>query len=164
MGSIDWEEIDKVLRRHESYILTDEERTRIQEEEQSAYESNLPGIVELIKAFEEKLQERGFDTTLTASDKGLEFTYSKKGYYGPAGFQTAFHVDGPLVTACLNPAGLPGSFIQKNDLDENFEIGTGFVLAEFEGFLKNNLLDLLNPINLITTEEKRDRLRALQGH
>lgn len=157
-----WEKVEEKIRQQETYILTGEERKSIAEAEQRAYEEHVETIRQIIEEFEERLKERGFSTSLHLNTNGFKFTYSKTGYYGPAGFRTDFHVDGPLVLAQLNPAGDPNAFITNNDLDMNFEIGTNFDADKFKDFLKANLINFLGPRNLITTEERRERLRAIQ--
>ena len=157
-----WESIDTLLKLQETFILTEDERKKIHEDEQQFFEANLEEIRIIVEDFQKNLNERGFKTNLKLDNQGFLFTYNKIGYYGPAGFKTNFHIDGPLVLAQLIPQGNPNSFVTQNDLDKNFEIGSGFDSEKFKSFLKGNLDNFLDPANLITTEERREQLRTLQ--
>lgn len=157
-----WQDIESRISIQERFILTEDERKKIHKDEQQAFESNLEIIREIMNEFQKNLTDRDFSITETKLKKdGFIFKYTKVGYYGPAGFRTDFHLDGPLVLSQLIPQGDQNTFIRHNDLDKNFEVGTGFNIEKFKRFLENNLNTFLDPANLITTEERREQLRAL---
>ncbi|MBW2741401.1 MAG: hypothetical protein JRE64_21735 [Deltaproteobacteria bacterium] len=160
-----WQDIEHRISTQETFILTEDERKKIHKDEQQAFESNLEILNEIMNEFQKNLTDRGFSITETRLEKnGFIFKYVKVGYYGPAGFRTDFHLDGPLVLSQLTPQGDPNTFITYNDLDKNFEIGRGFNIEKFKRFLEKNLNTFLDPANLITTEERREQLRALQNN
>lgn len=154
-----WNSVDQRLELQRNYILTDEERWRILDEEVEAYKVNLPVIQRIMNDHKAQLERRGFTTELQCDEKAILFRYNKNGYYGPGGFRSDQHIDGPLVMSELNPAGNPNSFIRDNDIDKNTEVGTGFDSDAFKHFVRNNLDMFLNPNNLITTEVRREQLR-----
>jgi hypothetical protein len=159
-----WQTIDHRLETQETFILTDDERKKIHEDEQQAFESQLEVFRKIIEEFQKNLSDRGFYTEIQLSKDGFQFKYNKAGYYGPAGFRTDFHIDGPLVLSQLIPQGDSNTFVTFNDLDKNFEVGRVFDSEEFKNFLIKNLDNFLDPANLITTEERREQLRALQNN
>lgn len=159
-----WKHVDQIIAQQQQYILSNEERQKIQEEEQKAYEANLQSIQEISEEFASCLSARGFTTKVQITQQGFLFTYAKSGYYGPTGFKSNFHIDGPLVLALLPPGNKFEEFITDNDVDKNFELGSGYTPEKYKAFLQQHLLSFLNPNYLVTTEERRELLRTLQTH
>ena len=162
MGNEYWKSVDSRLELQERYVLTDAERQQIHEQEVEAYKANVSEMQRIMNAHREELDKRGFDTKLQCNDDGLHFRYSRPGYYGPGGFRSDAHIDGPLVLSELHPAGDPNTYIRDNDIEKNIEVGTGFDPEKFSLFVRNNLDKFLDPGNLITTEARRDQIRATQ--
>lgn len=158
-----WKSVENRIQQQERFILTDDERQKIQEQERKAYETNIDSIRTIIVDFQHKLIERSFDTNLKLDSSGFMFRYSKVGYFGPAGFKAQLHIDGPLVLARLKPAGSASNYVVDNKLINNCEIGSGYDPIKFRLFLRQNLDNFLDPTNLISTKERRVMLETLQA-
>ena len=157
-----WDSVDRRLGLQERYVLTDAERQQIHEKEVEAYKANLAEMQRIMNSHRGELDKRGFHTELQCNEDGLLFRYSRQGYYGPGGFRSDPHIDGPLVLSELNPAGDPNTYIRDNDIEKNAEVGTGFDPELFEQFVRRNLDRFLEPGNLIITDSRRDQIRAAQ--
>jgi len=151
---IDWTDVDRILKVASVFILTDEERESFALVEQSAYDSNIPRIQEILKEHEGNLKTRGFWTELQIENKGLRFRYSYPGFYGPGGFSSQFHVSGPLVLGKINPKGDPIASFYPNNLDENTFLGDNFDELAFNEFIADDLMNYLAPKNQILSKEQ----------
>ena len=156
-----WNSVDQRLELQRNYILTDEERRRILDKEVEAYKEHLPELQRIMYEHKDQLECRGFTTELQCDEGAVLFRYNKPGYYGPGGFRSDQHTDGPLVLSQLHPAGDPNFYVFDNDIDKNTEVGTGFDSGRFQQFVHNNLDTFLTPNNLITTEARREQLRLV---
>lgn len=158
---IGWEKIEGIVKASEDFILTDDEQKLIKIEEQTAYEKNLPDIISALNLAENQLKKLGFWVESSAKMRGLRFRFSLRGYYGPGGFSTHYHVSGPLVLGVINPAGDQYASFYPNDIDKCFLMGLDFDKSAFENFLIQQVEKYLQPENLITSKEQYDRFRAL---
>jgi hypothetical protein len=159
----DWKEVDRILSIASPFILTEEERERVARIEQSAYESNLPRIREMLETHQSELQQRQFWTELQAGQNGLRFRYSRLGFYGPGGFSSQLHVAGPLVLGTIHPKGDAVASFYPNNIDENTFIGERFDDVAFARFIADNLMNYLVPENQILSMEHYQWIRALLG-
>ncbi|WP_343607722.1 hypothetical protein [Chryseobacterium oranimense] len=89
----------------------------------------------------------------------LSLRFSKRGYYGPGGFGSQFHIAGPLVLGTINPAGDPLVPYCKNNLDDNTQIGSNFDKNKFIEFVKKTIMDFTSASNLIISKEQYENLR-----
>jgi hypothetical protein len=158
---IDWNDIDRRLEIARAFVLTDEERKEVAEREQTAFDSNLPKIRDVLQAHEQELGHRGFWTELQADATGLRFRYSLLGFYGPGGFSSQFHVGGPLVLGTINPRGDAIASFYDNDLEKNVFIGERFDEIAFAAFVRDNLLAYLAPENQILSAENYQWMKEL---
>lgn len=156
-----WERIKHLVTASKDFILTNEERQLISEDEQQAFESNIPEINEILGNAEVKLKELGFWVENNISKEGMRFRFSLHGYYGPGGFSTQYHISGPLVLGLIEPTGDASRSFYPNDIDQCFLVGLDFNKAAFEQFVLQQVEIYLQPENLITSKEQYDRFRAL---
>ena len=154
-----WSEIDKTLELHSEYILSDEQRKLIADEEQKSYEKNIEIIEQITTEFDNELKKRNFWTELIINKEGFRYRYSYKGYYGPGGFSSQFHIAGPLVLGLINPAKDALASFYKNNLEENIQIGCNFDANEFRNFIEKTILSYVSTNNLIISKEQYDNLR-----
>ena len=158
-----WDNLDKVVKRHDEHILSDEQRRLIADEEQKAYESNIEKIKEVIEEVEKGLKVRGFWTEVYIDKRGFRFRFNKSGYYGPGGFSSQYHIGGPLVLGVINPAGDALASYYKNNLEDNIQIGCNFDKIEFTKFVKKVITDFTSPNNLIISKDQYDYLRNFKA-
>ncbi|BER96749.1 hypothetical protein ACT5DV_003598 [Vibrio cholerae] len=156
-----WENIEKLVLASKDFILTEEERQLIVKEEQQAYVTNMPAIIEVLNMAQLKLKALGFWVENNVTEQGTRFRFSLQGYYGPGGFSTQFHISGPLVLGLINPAGDELASFYPNDIDQCFLMGLDFDKTKFEQFVLKQIENYLQPENLITSKEQYDRFRAL---
>ncbi|WP_279624103.1 hypothetical protein [Aeromonas veronii] len=156
-----WNNIEKLVLASKDFILTEEERQLIVKEEQQAYVTNTPAIIEVLNMAELKLKALGFLVENNVTEQGARFRFSLQGYYGPGGFSTQFHISGPLVLGLINPAGNELASFYPNDIDQCFLMGLDFDKTKFEQFILKQVENYLQPENLITSKEQHDRFRAL---
>ncbi|TXX99440.1 hypothetical protein [Vibrio mimicus] len=156
-----WNNIEKLVLASKDFILTEEERQLIVKEEQQAYVTNMPEIIEVLNMAELKLKALGFWVENNVTEQGARFRFSLQGYYGPGGFSTQFHISGPLVLGLINPAGNELASFYPNDIDQCFLMGLDFDKTKFEQFVLKQIENYLQPENLITSKEQYDRFRAL---
>ncbi|EKO3417837.1 hypothetical protein ACRJBZ_000221 [Vibrio fluvialis] len=156
-----WNNIEKLVLASKDFILTEEERQLIVKEEQQAYVTNMPAIIEVLNMAELKLKALGFWVENNVTEQGTRFRFSLQGYYGPGGFSTLFHISGPLVLGLINPAGNELASFYPNDIDQCFLMGLDFDKTKFEQFVLKQIENYLQPENLITSKEQYDRFRAL---
>ena len=154
-----WDKVDKTVERHREYILSDTQRQLIADEEQKAFEKNLDDIKEVISEFESGLKERLFWTELQIDTKGFRFRFNIRGYYGPGGFSSQYHMAGPLVLGVIDPAGDEFASYYNNKLENNVQIGCNFDKAEFIKFVEKIISDFISPNNLIVSKEQYEYLR-----
>ncbi|EGR4126244.1 TPA: hypothetical protein RI762_003597 [Vibrio cholerae] len=156
-----WKNIEKLVLASKDFILTEEERQLIVKEEQQAYVTNMPAIIEVLNMAQLKLKALGFWVENSVTEQGTRFRFSLQGYYGPGGFSTQFHISGPLVLGLINPAGDELASFYPNDIDQCFLMGLDFDKTKFEQFVLKQIENYLQPENLITSKEQYDRFRAL---
>jgi len=156
-----WNNIEKLVLASKDFILTEEERQLIVKEEQQAYVTNMPAIIEVLNMAELKLKALGFWVENNVTEQGARFRFSLQGYYGPGGFSTQFHISGPLVLGLINPAGNELASFYPNDIDQCFLMGLDFDKTKFEQFVLKQIENYLQPENLITSKEQYDRFRSL---
>ncbi|CSC38179.1 Uncharacterised protein [Vibrio cholerae] len=156
-----WKNIEKLVLASKDFILTEEERQLIVKEEQQAYVTNMPAIIEVLNMAQLKLKALGFWVENNVTEQGTRFRFSLQGYYGPGGFSTQFHISGPLVLGLINPAGDQLASFYPNDIDQCFLMGLDFDKTKFEQFVLKQIENYLQPENLITSKEQYDRFRAL---
>ncbi|EGR0495364.1 TPA: hypothetical protein ACMDTO_003673 [Vibrio cholerae] len=156
-----WKNIEKLVLASKDFILTEEERQLIVKEEQQAYVTNMPAIIEVLNMAQLKLKALGFWVENNVTEQGTRFRFSLQGYYGPGGFSTQFHISGPLVLGLINPAGDELASFYPNDIDQCFLMGLDFDKTKFEQFVLKQIENYLQPENLITSKEQYDRFRAL---
>ncbi|PJJ09155.1 hypothetical protein CLU83_2484 [Flavobacterium sp. 1] len=159
-----WKQIDDTISIHDEYILSKEQRKHIATEEQNAYEKNIDSIKEIIEQFESELKARGFWTELQIDTKGFRFRFSLKGYYGPGGFSSQYHISGPLVLGIINTFGDSIRSFCKNRLEDNIEIGCNFDKNKFIEFTQKVLSDYVSPNNLIISKEQYEYLRNFNSN
>ncbi|EDL51363.1 hypothetical protein VSAK1_25390 [Vibrio mediterranei AK1] len=156
-----WKNIEELVLASKDFILTEEERQLIVKEEQQAYVTNVPEVIEVLNMAELKLKALGFWVENNVTEQGARFRFSLQGYYGPGGFSTQFHISGPLVLGLINPGGNELASFYPNDIDQCFLMGLDFDKARFEQFVLKQIENYLQPENLITSKEQYDRFRAL---
>lgn len=156
-----WKNIEKLVLASKDFILTEGERQLIVKEEQQAYVTNMPAIIEVLNMAQLKLKALGFWVENNVTEQGTRFRFSLQGYYGPGGFSTQFHISGPLVLGLINPAGDELASFYPNDIDQCFLMGLDFDKTKFEQFVLKQIENYLQPENLITSKEQYDRFRAL---
>lgn len=156
-----WKNIEKLVLASKDFILTEEERQLIVKEEQQAYVTNMPAIIEVLNMAQLKLKALGFWVENNVTEQRTRFRFSLQGYYGPGGFSTQFHISGPLVLGLINPAGDELASFYPNDIDQCFLMGLDFDKTKFEQFVLKQIENYLQPENLITSKEQYDRFRAL---
>ncbi|EMK6583439.1 hypothetical protein V9K46_004320 [Vibrio parahaemolyticus] len=156
-----WKNIEELVLASKDFILTEEERQLIVKEEQQAYVTNVPEVIEVLNMAELKLKALGFWVENNVTEQGARFRFLLQGYYGPGGFSTQFHISGPLVLGLINPAGNELASFYPNDIDQCFLMGLDFDKAKFEQFVLEQIENYLQPENLITSKEQYDRFRAL---
>ncbi|MBA3004548.1 MAG: hypothetical protein FP813_11975 [Desulfurivibrio sp.] len=68
-----WQAVDHRLEIQETFILTEDERKQIFDDEQQAFESHLEVFKEIIEGFQKNLSDRGFSTEIQLTKNGFQF-------------------------------------------------------------------------------------------
>jgi hypothetical protein len=156
-----WKEIDLVVNANREFILTEEEVKRMAKKEQENYEINLESIEEVLEGIRSELELRGFWVEEKISAKGLRFSFSLRGYYGPGGVSSQFHIAGPLVLGVIDPKGDESHSFYHNDIDECQQLGAYYDKNKFTLYIQKVIRDYLSPDNLIISREQYYRFRDL---
>lgn len=156
-----WEEIDRIVQASREFMLTEEEAKLMVKEEQESYKTNLESIEKVLEKFKSELESRGFWVEKDASADGLRFRFSLRGYYGPGGVSSQFHIAGPLVLGVIAPKGDAFQSFYSNNIDECQQLGADYDQNKFELYIQKVIKDFLSPHNLIVSREQYDRFRDL---
>ena len=156
-----WEEIDRVVNASREFMLTEEEVKLMAKEEQQSYEANLESIEKTLENIRSELESRGFWVEKSVSASGLRFRFSLRGYYGPGGVSSQFHIAGPLVSGVINPKSDAFQSFYNNNIDECQQLGADYDENQFESYIQKVIKDYLSPHNLIVSQEQYDRFRDL---
>ena len=156
-----WKEIDRVVNVNREFILTEEEAKLMAKKEQQNYETNLESIEEVLESIRSELESRGFWVEKKISAKGLRFSFSLRGYYGPGGVSSQLHIAGPLVLGVINPKGDEFKSFYHNDIGECQQLGAYYDQNKFTLYIQKVIRDYLSPGNLIVSREQYNRFRDL---
>ncbi len=156
-----WKEIELLVDASKGYVLTDKEREMIASAEQEAFSDNFDSIKKVVDSIEDRLKKLNFWVENHLSKEGLRFRFTLKGYYGPGGISSQFHISGPLVLGELNPKGDNIISFYKNDIDLCHQIGCDYDEDSFASYLTGIIKEYLQPENLITSKEQYEHFRNL---